>query len=88
MNLLLLWTDEQRADTLRDHLAGRHHVLVSPDRWRLVASEFGERELYDLDSDPWELFNLAHQPQHSGLRRELEDRLVAWQQASGDECPL
>jgi N-sulfoglucosamine sulfohydrolase len=53
-----------------------------------IISRYRQRpaeELYDLEADPYELNNLASQPQNAqlkqGLRRELED----WMQAQGDQ---
>jgi len=45
-------------------------------RWHYVEYETGERELYDLANDPWELENLASDPDTADLRANLSDRLV------------
>jgi N-acetylglucosamine-6-sulfatase len=45
--------------------------------WKYVRYENGEQELYDLDSDPHELDNLAASPAHSGGLTELSARLDA-----------
>ena len=41
-------------------------------------------QLYDLSSDPHEMNNLFHEPGHRGVRKELEQRLLAWQNETGD----
>jgi arylsulfatase A-like enzyme len=41
-------------------------------------------ELYDLLSDPDEINNLADDPQHLGLRRQLHDRLQELRRETGD----
>jgi N-sulfoglucosamine sulfohydrolase len=41
-------------------------------------------ELFDLESDPDELRNLADDPAHAATRAELEAKLKAWQQATAD----
>jgi arylsulfatase A-like enzyme len=46
------------------------------------APEFDE--LYDLQSDPAELHNLAADPAHAGLLAEMRDRLAARMSAAGD----
>ncbi len=40
-----------------------------------VEYETGERELYDLGEDPFQLENRADDPGYAGIRAELEDRL-------------
>ncbi|MGC9320492.1 MAG: sulfatase/phosphatase domain-containing protein, partial [Armatimonadota bacterium] len=56
-------------------------------RWRLVyyppemfPEEYPEgfRELYDLESDPWEMQNLYFEPEHDEVVRELSDELLRW----------
>lgn len=66
------------------HLRSESRCLVTPDRWKIVRSEFGEFELYDLTSDPYELSNLASDPAHAGRRDELSARLDTWQATYGD----
>jgi arylsulfatase A-like enzyme len=41
-------------------------------------------ELYDLETDPDELHNLAEDPAYKAHRSNLEDRLFAWMAATGD----
>jgi arylsulfatase A-like enzyme len=45
----------------------------------------GEWELYDLDTDPEELRNVAADPAYAGIRAELEAALLAEQHRLGDE---
>jgi N-sulfoglucosamine sulfohydrolase len=40
--------------------------------------------LYDLADDPFELSNLAHEPEHAALREQMEARLDAWMKRTGD----
>ncbi len=37
-----------------------------------------EDELYDLVNDPWELYNVAHDPKNSGVVSEMRRLLAAW----------
>jgi len=41
-------------------------------------------ELYDLETDPDEIHNLADQPEHKARREALETQLRAWQSRTGD----
>lgn len=41
-------------------------------------------EMYDLESDPDELRNLADSPEHAGRLKELQTRLKEWQNATRD----
>ena len=41
-------------------------------------------ELYDLETDPGELHNLAAHPEYGGELRRLRYRLVHWMQETGD----
>jgi N-sulfoglucosamine sulfohydrolase len=43
-----------------------------------------EFELYDLERDPLEVFNLADDPAHQALKRGLIDKLKAFQEATKD----
>ena len=41
-------------------------------------------ELYDLESDPHEVVNLADQPEHAKLLGELQEKVRVWQKQTGD----
>jgi arylsulfatase A-like enzyme len=51
----------------------RYHGRVHP-----------ELELYDLESDPLELRNLAEDPANAGLALELDGRLWTWMERTDD----
>jgi uncharacterized sulfatase len=42
-------------------------------------------ELYDVTVDPYEWHNLADQPEHQEIKRELRAELLAWMEACGDQ---
>jgi arylsulfatase A-like enzyme len=44
----------------------------------------GELQLYDLDSDPNELNNLAGLPEYADVQKELADRLMVWMEKTED----
>lgn len=43
-----------------------------------------EFELFDLQNDPYERVNLAPDPKHAGLLKELQDKLKAFQKRTAD----
>lgn len=59
---------------------------IRTDRWHLVRHHLAEHmdELYDLEKDPHEQTNLAKNPKHQDVYRELSDRLRAWMNAIDD----
>ena len=44
-----------------------------------------EEELYDVQQDPFELNNLAEKDDHTAVKAELRNKLLAWMQQQGDE---
>ena len=60
------------------------NVLAIPNYWELETERYayveyatGERELYDLVSDPYEMTNLASDPAHASLVARLHAQLAA-----------
>jgi N-acetylglucosamine-6-sulfatase len=53
------------------------HVGIETDRYVYIEYETGEAELYDLESDPFQLRNLAELESFSAVRRDLSRRLAA-----------
>jgi arylsulfatase A-like enzyme len=60
---------------------------VRTGKWKLVYYPNGEGELYDMESDPWELTNLYGRPEYSGIVHELERRVLNWTIESEDRLP-
>jgi hypothetical protein len=44
--------------------------------------------LFDLNDDPYEFVNLAHNTKYSATRRKLNQRLARWIAETGDEFVL
>ncbi len=43
--------------------------------WKYVEFSTGEKELYDLTNDPYELENVANQPEYAEIQKQLKTRL-------------
>jgi arylsulfatase A-like enzyme len=59
--------------------------MVRDRRWKYVWNATAEDELYDLQSDPGELHNLATDPQCKAELARLRHRLVAWMEETHDK---
>lgn len=55
-------------------------------RWKLMEYSTGEKELYDLRTDPLELQNLAADPQHRTVLAELEQLWRRYENCAGPDC--
>lgn len=51
-----------------------YEIFKSPPTW----------ELYDLENDPWEFFNLAEDPNYEGVLKKMQKALIAWRQETND----
>lgn len=59
---------------------------VRTERWKYINWSFGAEELYDLRRDPYELDNLAAEPQHSGVKTRLAALAQRLRSCSGRGC--
>lgn len=67
-----------------DHVICEHHGhgdillqrIIVHDRYKYVAALFDVDELYDLESDPYEMKNLIDVPEFAGIRDDLRGRLI------------
>jgi N-acetylglucosamine-6-sulfatase len=60
--------------------------LRTPGRYAYFETARGEVELYDLDSDPHQLSNLAEAPGYRALRERLAARLAELRDCAGETC--
>jgi len=79
------------ADRLADY--GRDTLLETPqysairtDRYKYVEYRTGERELYDLKADPYELQSRHNDPALARVRAELARRLATLRACNGASC--
>jgi arylsulfatase A-like enzyme len=68
-------------------LVGRA-VAVRTARWTYVYRTLEADELYDAVADPGERSNIAGDPAHADVVRELRDRVLAWLVETSDVIPL
>lgn len=61
-----------------------HRRAAITRRWKYVYDPEDVPELYDLETDPLEMHNLAADPQHAQTVRELHDECRRWHEARGD----
>jgi arylsulfatase A-like enzyme len=59
----------KRNPTLSTFGPGNHAVIS--ERWRYIRYHDGSEELYDRVNDPQEFTNLAGEPKHAAVKREL-----------------
>ena len=62
--------------------------VVTPDRWKLNLCAGDQCELYDLNSDPYEMNNLFDDPAQRDRVRDMAARVRIWQHQTGDTAPL
>jgi len=62
--------------------------IVTTDGWKYVAVEGQALMLFDLNRDPYELVNLAHESSGRERRRELNAILARWIARTGDSFNL
>lgn len=63
-------------------------TIISPQNLKLNLCVDDQCELYDLNTDPFELKNLFNAPRHQRAIRDLVSRLRAWQDRTDDPVPL
>jgi arylsulfatase A-like enzyme len=66
----------------------RTYRAVRNDRWIYVAYRSGERELYDLERDPFQLHSRHDDPRYAATRRVLRAELERLSTCRGRACRL
>ena len=71
-----------------EYLAGRtgYSAVRTPNGYLYAEHRNGEHELYDLNTDPYELHNLAGKPAEAGLEAGLAQRLATLRDCAGSAC--
>ncbi len=57
---------------------------IRTERFMYARTEAGPWVLYDLKGDPYEKKNLADDPAHADLRKQMEVKLADWMKRTGD----
>ncbi len=63
-------------------------AVITTDGWKYVALEGVPWLMFDLNDDPYELVDLAHNTRYRDQRRRLHDRLGDWIRDTGDAFQL
>ncbi len=62
--------------------------VVTTDGWKYICLEHQPWLMFNLNEDPYEQSNLAHNSAFAQKRQQLHDRLAAWISDTGDEFAL
>jgi arylsulfatase A-like enzyme len=64
----------------------RLYTGIRTDRYAYVEYATGEKELYDLQADPWELDSKAGDPAYAAIESDLAARLARLRDCAGASC--
>ncbi len=62
-----------------------YRTIVTSDGWKLNLYGKGQGELYELNSDPYEMENLYHRSEQAGRVSDLAERIRDWQEETEDQ---
>jgi hypothetical protein len=79
---------DRRTDEEHLHIGEPAFIFdaIRCERYELVRWGNGDRELYDLTADPYQLDGATVLREHPALAAALEERLNALQSCKGGEC--
>jgi N-acetylglucosamine-6-sulfatase len=66
--------------------SGAWYAGLRSPRWTYIEHSSGERELYDLQVDPFQLTSVHNDPRYSATRQALASRLATLRTCAGDVC--
>ncbi len=75
-------------DEAWEAITAQVRTIVTPTGWKFNYSPLGEHELYNLHEDPGETKNLIGDPAVEELVADLYERLLQWQEETGDPAEL
>ena len=71
-----------------DSINKPYRGVVTADGWKYVAFEGTSWLLYNLNEDPYEQINLAHNNRYRAERKRLIERVRQWVADAGDKFAL
>lgn len=74
-------------DELNSVTMSGHTKMLRRGHFKLICDGSGLMELYNLDTDPAELTDLAADPAHAGTRAQLAEALLRWCIRTDDDLP-
>ena len=90
-----LTSEESRPTLSREKAAEMNYMnnlpwrsVVTADRWKLNLCAGDQCELFDLNTDPYEMTNLYDDPAERDRVRRMAARIRVWQDSTGDTAPL
>lgn len=75
-------------DKIERSMSDPTRTVITPEGWKFNCSPAGEHELYNLDQDPLETTNLATDPRYRDLMKDLQEKIVDWQERTEDDVKL
>jgi len=75
----------------KDHMNAvgpEYGLALNPIQLLFMAPEKPSEELYDLETDPYEVRNLADSPEHQSVLARMRQALETWQKETGDLGPV
>lgn len=79
--------DLRDSPTWASYLDLARRARLSPEHMRLHQATRPVVELYDLEADPNEFYNLAGDPKHTAIRESLQHKLSDWMHDTSDYLP-
>ena len=58
--------------------------MVRTKKWKYIYNPCSNDELYDIESDPYELYNLANKLAFKHVLRRMKNRLLKWLRKTND----
>lgn len=74
----------ERLKMTADLYALRESGVQRPEQWQMATMTRPMEEFYDSNTDPWEVKNLAGDPEHLARMTELRAALSTWIEDTGD----
>lgn len=79
--------DAVRGDTFQEMRRLRDEGGLTAGQGSVFVTPRPREELYDLETDPHELVNLAGDPRHEPALHRLREELATWSRETGDAAP-